>query len=141
MITVDKRGPRDKRHYRLRRWVRGTAAKPRLAVFRSLGHIYAQLVDDDSGKTLLAVDSRSKDFLGTHKTGGNVAAADSRSKEFRAANPKGGNVAAANAVGTLLAQRAKAAGLGSVVFDRGGYQFHGRVKALADAARAGGLAF
>ena len=121
MITIDKRGPRDKRHYRLRRWVRGTAARPRLAVFRSLNHIYAQIIDDDSGRTLVA--------------------ADSRSKEFRTANPKGGNVAAAKAVGMLLAQRAKAAGLGAVVFDRGGYQFHGRVKALADAARAGGLVF
>ncbi|HEY2996329.1 MAG TPA: 50S ribosomal protein L18 [Methylomirabilota bacterium] len=121
MITTDKRGPRDKRHYRLRRWVRGTAARPRLAVFRSLNHIYAQVVDDDSGRTLVA--------------------ADSRSKEFRAANPKGGNVAAAKAVGTVLAQRAKAAGLTQVVFDRGGYQYHGRVKALADAARAGGLVF
>jgi large subunit ribosomal protein L18 len=121
MITRDKRGPRDKRHYRLRRWVRGTAARPRLAVFRSLNHIYAQVVDDESGRTLVA--------------------ADSRSKEFRAANPTGGNVAAAKAVGTLLAQRAKAAGLTQVVFDRGGYQFHGRVKALADAARAGGLVF
>jgi len=121
MITTDKRGPRDKRHYRLRRWVRGTAARPRLAVFRSLNHIYAQVVDDDSGRTLVA--------------------ADSRSKEFRAANPKGGNVDAAKAVGTVLAQRAKAAGLTQVVFDRGGYQYHGRVKALADAARAGGLVF
>jgi large subunit ribosomal protein L18 len=121
MITRDKRGPRDKRHYRLRRWVRGTAGRPRLAVFRSLNHIYAQVVDDESGRTLVA--------------------ADSRSKEFRAANPTGGNVAAAKAVGTLLAQRAKAAGLTQVVFDRGGYQYHGRVKALADAARAGGLVF
>ncbi|HTO10580.1 MAG TPA: 50S ribosomal protein L18 [Candidatus Binatia bacterium] len=121
MIIRDKRGPRDKRHYRLRRWVRGTAARPRLAVFRSLNHIYAQVVDDDSGRTLVA--------------------ADSRSKEFRAANPTGGNVAAAKVVGALLAQRAKAAGLTQVVFDRGGYQFHGRVKALADAARAGGLVF
>jgi large subunit ribosomal protein L18 len=121
MIIRDKRGPRDKRHYRLRRWVRGTAARPRLAVFRSLNHIYAQVVDDDSGRTLVA--------------------ADSRSKEFRAANPTGGNVAAAKAVGALLAQRAKAAGLTQVVFDRGGYQYHGRVKALADAARAGGLVF
>ena len=121
MITRDKRGPRDKRHHRLRRWVRGTSARPRLAVFRSLNHIYAQVVDDASGRTLVA--------------------ADSRSKEFRAANPTGGNVAAAKAVGTLLAQRAKAAGLTQVVFDRGGYQYHGRVKALADAARAGGLVF
>jgi len=121
MIIRDKRGPRDKRHHRLRRWVRGTAGKPRLAVFRSLNHIYAQLVDDETGRTL--------------------AAADSRSKEFRSGNPRGGNVAAAKAVGTVLAQRAKAAGVQTVVFDRGGFKYHGRVKALADAARAGGLAF
>jgi large subunit ribosomal protein L18 len=121
MITKDRRAPRDKRHLRLRRWVRGSAQRPRLAVFRSLGHIYAQLVDDETGRTLLAVDSRSKDFLGTHKTGGNVAAA--------------------KAIGELLAQKAKAGGITQVVFDRGGYKYHGRVKALADAARAGGLAF
>ena len=121
MITTDRRRPRDKRHYRLRRYVRGSAARPRLAVFRSLGHIYAQLVDDDSGRTVLAVDSRSKTFLAQHKTGGNVAAA--------------------KAVGTMLAEKAKAAGVQSVVFDRGGYKYHGRVKALADAARAGGLTF
>jgi large subunit ribosomal protein L18 len=121
MITRDRRTPRDKRHLRLRRWVRGSAQRPRLAVFRSLGHIYAQLVDDETGRTLLAVDSRSKDFLGTHKTGGNVAAA--------------------KAIGELLAQKAKAGGITQVVFDRGGYKYHGRVKALADAARAGRLAF
>jgi len=121
MITKDRRAPREKRHYRLRRWVRGTAARPRLAVFRSLNHIYAQLVDDDTGRT--------------------VVAADSRSKEFRAGQPRGGNVAAAKAVGGLLAERAKAAGVTQVVFDRGGYKYHGRVKALADAARAGGLVF
>ena len=121
MITKDRRAPREKRHYRLRRWVRGTAARPRLAVFRSLNHIYAQVVDDETGRTLVA--------------------ADSRSKEFRAGQPRGGNVAAAKAVGTLLAQRAKAAGLARVVFDRGGFKYHGRVKALADAARKGGLSF
>jgi large subunit ribosomal protein L18 len=121
MITKDRRAPRDKRHYRLRRWIRGTAAKPRLAVFRSINHIYAQVIDDDTGRTLVA--------------------ADSRSKEFRTSNPSGGNVAAAKAVGTLLAQRARAAGVSTIVFDRGGYKYHGRVKALADAARAGGLAF
>ncbi|HEU4370382.1 MAG TPA: 50S ribosomal protein L18 [Methylomirabilota bacterium] len=121
MIIKDRRAPRDERHRRLRRWVRGTAARPRLAVFRSLNHIYAQLVDDDGGRTLVA--------------------ADSRSKEFRAANPRGGNVAAAKAVGAVLAQRAKAAGVDRIVFDRGGYKYHGRVKALADAARAGGLVF
>jgi len=121
MIIKDKRGPRDKRHHRLRRRVRGTTDRPRLAVFRSLNHIYAQLVDDDTSRT--------------------VVAADSRSKEFRTGQPRGGNVAAAKAVGTLLAQRAKAAGVERVVFDRGGYKYHGRVKALADAARAGGLVF
>lgn len=121
MITKDRRSARDTRHHRLRRWVRGTAGRPRLAVFRSLSHIYAQLVDDETGRTLVA--------------------ADSRSKEFRSAHRRGGNVAAAKAVGELLAQRATAAGITQVVFDRGGFQYHGRVKALADAARAGGLSF
>ena len=121
MITRDRRVPRDVRHLRLRQRVRGSAARPRLAVFRSTSHIYAQLVDDDAGRTVLAVDSRSKGFREQHKSGGNVAAA--------------------KAVGELLAQKAKAQGVGQVVFDRGGYKFHGRVKALADAARAGGLVF
>lgn len=121
MILKDRRSPRDERHRRLRRWVRGTAARPRLAVFRSLNHIYAQLVDDDGGRTLVA--------------------ADSRSRAFRTAQPRGGNVAAAAAVGAALAERARAAGVERVVFDRGGYKYHGRVKALAEAARAGGLVF
>ena len=121
MITKERRAARDIRHRRLRRHVRGSAARPRLAVFRSLSHIYAQLIDDDAARTLLAVDSRSKEFRERHKTGGNAAAA--------------------KAVGELLAQKAKAAGIEHVVFDRGGYKYHGRVKALADAARAGGLAF
>jgi len=121
MITKERRASRDVRHQRLRRFVRGSASRPRLAVFRSLNHIYAQLVDDDAGRTLLAVDSRSK--------------------VFRARQPKGGNVTAAKLVGELLAQQAKAQGVERVVFDRGGYMYHGRVKALADAARAGGLVF
>jgi large subunit ribosomal protein L18 len=121
MITKDRRAARDKRHYRLRRHVRGTAARPRLAVFRSLNHIAVQLIDDDAGRTLLTADTRSKSFVSTHKTGGNVVAA--------------------KALGALLAEKAKAAGLTNVVFDRGGYQYHGRVKALADAARAGGMVF
>jgi large subunit ribosomal protein L18 len=121
MITRDRRLSRDVRHLRLRRHVRGSAGRPRLAVFRSLNHIYAQLIDDDGGRTLVAADSRSAEFRTQHRSGGNVAAA--------------------RAVGELLAQRAKAAGIGTVVFDRGGYKYHGRVKALADAVRAGGLAF
>ncbi len=121
MILKDRRAARDKRHYRLRRHVSGSAARPRLAVFRSLNHIGAQLIDDENGRTIAAADSRSKGFLGEHKTGGNVAAA--------------------KAVGAMLADRAKAAGITTVVFDRGGFKYHGRVKALADAARAGGLVF
>ena len=121
MIIKDRRAPRDIRHRRLRRYVRGSPARPRLAVFRSIKHIAAQLVDDDAGRTLLAVDSRSK--------------------EIKARLGSGGNVAAAKAIGELLAQKAKASGIERVVFDRGGYMYHGRVKALADAARAGGLVF
>ena len=118
---ASRSGARHKRHARIRLRVEGSGGRPRLAVFRSLNHIYAQLVDDDTGRT--------------------VVAADSRSKEFRAGQPRGGNVAAAKAVGGVLAERAKAAGVTQVVFDRGGYKYHGRVKALADAARAGGLVF
>ncbi len=121
MIIKDRRAPRDLRHERIRRTVRGTAGRPRLAVFRSVNHIYAQLVDDDAGRTLVAVDTRSKAFRTEHKSGGNVTAA--------------------KAVGGLLAQKAKERGIERVVFDRGGYQYHGRVKALAEAARAGGLTF
>jgi large subunit ribosomal protein L18 len=119
MITKDRRGQRDVRHFRLRRRLRGTAARPRLAVFRSLNHIYALLVDDDAGRTLVAADSRSKAFLAQHRTGGTVAAA--------------------TAVGALLAERARARDIQRVVFDRGGYQYHGRIKALAEAVRAAGL--
>ncbi len=121
MITKDRREARDLRHVRLRRRLRGTAECPRLAVFRSLNHIYAQVIDDDAGRTLVAADSRSQTFRAEHRTGGNVTAA--------------------TAVGRLLAERARAGGLERVVFDRGGFQYHGRVKALAEAARAGGLKF
>jgi large subunit ribosomal protein L18 len=97
------------------------AGRPRLCVFRSSQHIYAQVIDDAQGKTL--------------------AAASSIDKSLRESLKGGTNKAAAAAVGKLIAERAKAAGVGAVVFDRGGYLFHGRVKALADAAREGGLNF
>jgi large subunit ribosomal protein L18 len=121
MLTGQKVQGRKVRHLRLRARVIGTPERPRLAVFRSLNHIYAQVVDDTTGRTLAAVDSRAPDFRQKAKAGGNVAAA--------------------KIVGELLAQRAKARGITQVVFDRGGYQYHGRVKALAEAARAAGLAF
>ena len=104
-------------HRRIRRRVRGTTERPRLAVYRSLNHIYAQIVDDEKAQTL--------------------AAASTTEKELRSSS--GGNVEAAKRVGKAIAERALAAGINRVVFDRGGYLYHGRVKALTDAARASGL--
>ena len=100
---------------------KATGERLRLSVFRSSKHIYAQLIDDREGKTVVSASSIEKDVKGELKTGADTAAA--------------------KRVGALLAERAKAAGVAGVVFDRGGYRFHGRVKALADAAREGGLAF
>ncbi len=112
---------RVRRHERVRRKVRGTPERPRLCVFRSLSHIYAQIIDDTAGKTL-------------------VAAADVEREVKDKAKGKDKS-AAAGIVGEVMASRAKEKGLSRVVFDRGGYQFHGRVKALAEAARAAGLEF
>ena len=101
--------------------MQGTAEKPRLAVFRSDKHIYAQVVDDAAGRTLAHASTRDAALRGTLKTGGNIAAA--------------------KVVGAAIAEKVKAAGVQSVVFDRGGYLYHGRIKALADAAREAGLKF
>ena len=101
--------------------VEGTPERPRLCVYRSLGHIYAQVVDDRGGRTL--------------------ASASSLDKETRKQIKGGGNIAAAKVVGKIVAERAKAAKIEKVVFDRGGYKYHGRIKALADAAREAGLKF
>jgi large subunit ribosomal protein L18 len=115
---IEKKEIRNRIHKRIRRKLAGTAARPRLAVFRSVAHIYAQVIDDEKGATVVSASSVDK----SGKT-------------------NGGNVAAAKAIGKLVAQRAKEKGIKSVVFDRGGYQYHGRVKALADAAREAGLEF
>jgi large subunit ribosomal protein L18 len=112
---------RQRVHDRVRMKVSGTSERPRLCVYRSLDHIYAQIIDDRAGRTLAAASSADK---GTKKI-----------------LKGGGNVAAAKVVGKEIAERAKAAGLAKVVFDRGGYKYHGRVKALADAAREAGLQF
>ena len=109
---------RDRIRQRIRRKVTGTAERPRLAVFRSLKHIYAQVIDDASGRTIVSASSR-----------------DSES------TAKGANSAAAKAVGALIAKKAKDKGVTRVVFDRGGYLYHGNIKALADAARENGLEF
>jgi large subunit ribosomal protein L18 len=104
-------------HKRIRRRVNGTLERPRLAVFRSVKHIYAQVIDDSKGHTVVAASSNEKN------------------------SGNGGNVAGAKSIGKLIAERAKEKGIKAVIFDRGGYLYHGRVKALADAARAAGLEF
>ena len=115
----DARAARAKRHRRLRKRVSGTAARPRLCVFRSAKHIYAQVIDDARHMTLAAASS----------------------SEPRLRGESGVKTARARAVGALIAERARGAGVEQVVFDRGGYVYHGRVKALADGAREAGLSF
>ncbi len=122
MITaLDRAQERSRIHRRIRRKISGTADRPRLCVFRSLNHMYAQLVDDSKGVTLVAASTREKDVFGDVKGAGNIKSA--------------------KAVGKAIAERARARGIEAVVFDRGGYIYHGRVKALADAARESGLKF
>jgi large subunit ribosomal protein L18 len=118
--TKDKQVARARRHFRVRKKVAGSAERPRLAVFRSNKHISAQVIDDRSGRTLAAASTVEKSVRDTGGTG---------------------NKTAATAVGRLVAERAKAAGVSQVVFDRGGFQYHGRVAAVAEAARAAGLEF
>ena len=108
------------RHFRVRKKISGTDVRPRLAVFRSLRHIYAQLIDDLNGVTIVSASSQENDIV--------IDQPSSKSK-------------LANQVGELIADRAKSKGVKEVVFDRGGYKYHGRVKALAEAARKGGLGF
>ena len=119
-MQINKNAARQQRHQRIRKRVLGTPERPRLNVYRSLNHIYVQVVDDTKGQTL--------------------AAASSLDASLRDAK-NGGNIDGARSVGRLIAQRARPAGITQVVFDRGGYLYHGRVKALADGAREGGLSF
>ena len=114
----DKNVARLKRHARVRYKISGTSERPRLCVYRSNAHIYAQIIDDVTGKTLVSASTLEKDFEGI-----------------------GSNKEAAKKVGLAVAKKAKAAGIEEVVFDRGGYLYHGRVQALADGAREGGLKF
>jgi len=120
MTQVATRGAaRRKRHERIRLHLAGTDGRPRLAVFRSLNHIYAQVIDDTSGRTLAAASTVDKELKGSTSTKSEEAAV----------------------VGRLIAERAKAAGVERVVFDRAGFRYHGRIKSLADAAREAGLEF
>jgi large subunit ribosomal protein L18 len=119
--SIDRDAIRRRIRYRIRRKVTGTAEKPRLAVFRSDKHIYAQAIDDGSGRTIAHASSLDAELKGNVK--------------------RGGNVDAAKVVGVAIAARLKDKGIEDVVFDRGGYLYHGRIKALADAAREAGLKF
>ena len=119
MARVAPRQARIRRHLRVRKKVSGVAERPRLAVFRSLNHIYAQVIDDQAGRALVSASSLEKGLR----------------------EEKGAKTEKAKKVGALLAQRALVAGINKVVFDRGGFIYHGRVKALAEAAREGGLQF
>ena len=118
LIKQDKNQARQKRHLRVRNHIAGTATRPRLNVFRSLKNIYAQIIDDEKGVTLVSASSKDKGF-----------------------SQYGGNVEAAKAIGAAVAKKALEKGITEVVFDRGGYIYHGRVAALAEAAREAGLKF
>jgi large subunit ribosomal protein L18 len=118
-VTADRGAARQKRHERIRLSLSGTSERPRLAVFRSLNHIYAQVIDDGSGKTLAAASTVEKELRGSKQT---------KTEE-------------AKVVGRLVAERAKTAGVEHVVFDRAGFRYHGRIKSLAEAAREAGLDF
>ena len=115
---IDKKAMRARRHVRVRAKISGTPERPRLNVFRSNANIYAQIIDDVNGVTLVSANTLEKEFEGAT-----------------------GNCEAAKKVGTVLAERAKAKGITQVIFDRGGYVYHGRVAAVADGAREGGLEF
>jgi len=121
MPKLDSNDVRLRIHHRIRKNLSGTEVRPRLCVFRSNKHIYAQIVDDSKGSTLTAASTLDVDTKAQFKSGGNIAAA--------------------KAVGKMVAQRALQKGINAVLFDRGGYIYHGRVKALADAAREAGLKF
>ena len=122
MTVRTKEGIRKRIRNRIRKKLSGSPQRPRLAVFRSQGHIYAQVIDDEAGRTICSASSLD----GAFKTDG---------------KKRGANVAAAKQVGQLIATRAKEKGVEAVVFDRGGFLYHGRIKALADAARESGLKF
>ena len=122
MQVKTKEDIRERIHRRIRKRMTGTPERPRLAVFRSQSHIYAQVIDDEAGRTLCAASSLDQELKGDGAK-------------------RGANVATAKKVGQLIASRAKEKGIQAVVFDRGGFQYHGRVKALADAARESGLKF
>jgi len=146
MLTrISKNQKREHIHDRIRKKMQGTAERPRLNVYRSLNHIYVQVIDDLHGQTLVSASSAEGMKAGGKKADGKKAEGEKAEGQKAAGEKKdkrtGGNVAAAKALGKIIAERAKAKGVSKVVFDRGGYIYHGRVKALADAALEAGLQF
>jgi large subunit ribosomal protein L18 len=121
MPTYNRKATHERLHRRIRKKISGTAERPRLAIHFSGKHVYAQVIDDDAGRTLIAAATTQKDVLGKNKSAANRATAE--------------------AIGKVIAERARAKKIDKVVFDRGGFQYQGKVKALADAAREGGLKF
>jgi len=121
LMAFNRKAARERLHRRIRKKVSGTAARPRLSIFFSGKHVYAQVIDDDAGKTLIAASTAEKSVLGKSKPAANRASAE--------------------VVGKTIADRARGKKIENVVFDRGGFQYQGKVKALADAAREGGLKF
>jgi large subunit ribosomal protein L18 len=141
MLTrITKNEKRGHIHDRIRKKMQGTAERPRLNVYRSLNHIYVQVIDDLHGRTLVSASTAEGQTAKGKKAEGKKAE-DQKDEGKKEQRPSGGNVASAKAVGKTIAERAKAKGVTKVVFDRGGYIYHGRVKALADAAREAGLKF
>ena len=141
MLTrITKNEKRGHVHNRIRKKMQGTAERPRLNVYRSLNHIYVQVIDDLHGKTLVSASTAEGNKAEGKKAEGKKADGP-KSEGAKPTRRTGGNVASAKAIGKTIAERAKAKGVTKVVFDRGGYIYHGRVKAVADAAREAGLKF
>src|ERR1700739_3734069 len=121
MATFNRKGARERLHRRIRKKISGTSARPRLSVYFSGKHVYAQVIDDDAGKTLIAASTAEKGVLGKNKPGANRASAE--------------------VIGKAIAERARGKKIENVVFDRGGFQYQGKVKGRGDAGRGGGLKF
>jgi large subunit ribosomal protein L18 len=143
---TSKNETRTRIHERIRKKLRGTTERPRLTIFRSVSHIYAQVIDDTQGRTLVAASSlegagEKKSKSEKKPKGEKKPEGEQKEKAAKKGKAIGGNLAGAKAIGQTIAQRAKEKGINKVVFDRGGYIYHGRVKALADAAREAGLEF
>lgn len=142
--AYEKRQQRLSRKARVRKKIRGTSDRPRLSVFRSLNHIYAQLIDDDSGKTLASVSSLRLDIPAVEPEKAAPAEEEGKKKGKKSKKekkPEGLKVRRSRAVGTAIAEKGTSLGIKKVVFDRGGFLYHGRVAALAEAARKNGLEF